>query len=273
MTHRTLPAAGLARRFAGPLLGAGLLLAPLAALAGPIPTGWTAIGNAGSGTPNGVVTAPPVGGPGYQYVTTDGGAIGGGTLGAGFGSETDGSTLTTSTFAAEAGDTLEFYFNYVTSDGSGFADYAWARLIDTLANEIAILFTARTQPAPGNIVPGFGLPPAAATLTPASIGIQAGTTWSELGGSSGGCFSSGCGHSGWIQSVYTIGAAGSYQLQFGVTNWSDQAFDSGMAIAGTTIEGVPIDDNPVPVPAPAALGLFGMGLAGLMVARRRRPAA
>ena len=104
----------------GTLLAATIALAPFAsASAGPIPTGWTSVGNAGSGTPNGVVTAPPVGGPGYQYVSTDNG-------GAGFGNETDGSTLTTSVFAAAAGDSLEFYFNYVTSDGSGFADYAWS---------------------------------------------------------------------------------------------------------------------------------------------------
>ena len=262
---------GFGGSLAGTLVAAGLLLAPLAAAAGPIPPNWTAVGTAGTGTANGVVTAPPLGGPEYQYVTTDGGVTGGGTLGAGFGSETNGSTLTTNVFAAAAGDALEFYFNYVTSDGSGFADYGWARLLGGLGNEIAILFTARTQPAPGNIVPGFGLPPAAATLTPASVGIQAGTTWDELGGSSGGCFNSGCGHSGWIQSAYTITTAGNYQLQFGVTNWADTAFDSGMAIAGTTIGGAPID--PVPVPAPAALGLFGMGLLGLAVVRRRRKSA
>jgi hypothetical protein len=31
-------------------------------------------------------------------------------------------------FAATAGTALNFYFNYVTSDGAGFADYGWAEL-------------------------------------------------------------------------------------------------------------------------------------------------
>ncbi|WP_207541329.1 NF038132 family protein, partial [Sabulicella rubraurantiaca] len=255
------------------LAGLGFLALPQVAEAAPIPAGYVCAGACGTLGADGVVTAPPIGGSTYQYVTTDGGVNGVGALPGvgGTGSPTDGSTLTTPVFTAQAGDALNFAFNYVTSDGSGFADYAWARLVTDANVEVALLFTARTTQG-GNTVPGFGMPAPAATLTPSSTPINPGaTTWSPLGGNSGSCFispSAGCGNTGWILSSYTIAAAGNYKLQFGVTNWDDRAFDSGMAIAGVTVGGKPID--PVPVPAPASLALLGFGLAGIAAVRRRR---
>jgi hypothetical protein len=175
----------------------------------------------------------------------------------------------TSVFSAAAGDDLNFWFHYVTSDGSGFADYAWAALLTSSLDPVAILFTARTQPS-GTIVPGQDLPGVEATLNPSSVPIiPGGPLWSALGDDSGDCFDDGCGYTGWINSTYDITAAGNYILAFGVSNWSDQAYDSGMAFSGITVAGVPIDNNAVPEPGTWAMMLLGFGAAGFAMRRRK----
>jgi len=230
-------------------------------------------GNCGTLGPDGDVTSSPQGGT-YDYVSTSGGVIGAPNLG--IGSETNGSVFQTDMFAALAGDSLEFYFNFVTSDGtSSFIEYAWARLLNADLTEAALLFTARTNPDGTTTVPGIGLPPILATINPASaLIIDGATNWSPLGGDSGACFGglgAGCGSTGWIQSLYDISAVGNYVLEFGVTNWGDTDFDTGMAYDGITVAGIPIDpDDPVDVPAPTSLALLGLGLAGLGWSRRKK---
>ncbi len=238
------------------------LLAAMVGNASAIPAGWTCVGNCGTLGANGVVTAPP-GSSTYDWVSSNGG-VGLGAADLNLGSETNGSILRSMVFAANAGDALQFNFNYVTSDGAGYADYAWARLMDDSLNPVALLFTARTTPG-GNTVPGFGMPANSATLVPPSTPILGGTVWSPLGGSSGGCWATGCGHTGWIQSNYDILATGHYILEFGVVNWGDSQYDSGLAMNGTTVAGVPIDQ---PVPEPASLVLLGTGLAAVLHRRR-----
>lgn len=244
--------------------------------AATLPSDWSVVGNAGTGSPNGVVTAPSATESGYYYVSTSGAPSDGGSLpgigGQGF--PTNGSTVTTGTFAAAAGETLEFLFNYVTSDGAGFADYGWARLLTETGDQVALLFTARTTPG-GNSVPGFSMPEPEATLSPATVTIvPGGPVWDALGDSSGACYATGCGYTGWVQSTYSIGTAGSYKLQFGVTNWNDQIFHSGMAFAGAKIGNVvitpPVDPSPVPLPASALL--LGAGVGAMGVLRRRQKA-
>ena len=170
---------------------------------------------------------------------------------------------------------LDFYFNYVTSDRSGFADYAWARLLDNNGAQAALLLTARTTPG-GDAVPRFSMPTSQPTVSSAPI-TDGATDWTELANSSGNCFGQGCGSTGWVQSLYTIAVADNYQLQFGVTNWDDALFQSGMAIAGAKVGGVVIypgdGGGPAPVPLPAAGWLMIAGLGGLgAIARRRRKA-
>ena len=230
----------------------------------------TCIGICGTAGADGVVTAPPSGAGSYRWISISGGSSS--FKGLGVGGETNGSLFTTSTFASAAGDPLNFYFNYVTSDGAGFADYAYAQLLSDTDAVIATLFSARTQPAGnGNVVPGFGLPGHLATLTPATTPITAGgPTWSPLGSSSGQCFDDGCGYTGWIGSTYTISDAGLYKLAFGVVNWDDTAFDTGLAIDGITINNVPIDPTGgIPEPTTWAMMILGFGLVGSSPRRRR----
>ncbi|MDF1614073.1 NF038132 family protein [Desulfurivibrio dismutans] len=231
-------------------------------------TGWGGVGSYGSLGANGVVTAPPSGDSQYGWVSTNGGVSG---VGLGLGSETNGSVISSPLFSAETNDLLEFYFNYVTSDGAGYADYGWAKLLDDTGNDYALLFTARTTPG-GDTVPGFGMPALNATLEPASTPIiGGGPSWSPLGGSSGSCFSGGCGYTDWIKASYTITDPGMYALQIGVVNWGDTAYDTGMAFDGATIAGIDIGgDGPAPVPAPATMLLFATGMISLAGARLRR---
>jgi hypothetical protein len=248
-----------------------LLIAATAAIAASSASAQITVGNAGFGTPNGVITAPPAGGATYRYVSTFNGVGGAGQI-AGVGG-TNGSSYTTDAFAAAAGSELTFYFNFVTSDGTGsFPDYAWSALLPSVGAPNYI-FTARTTTS-GNTVPGFGLPGLASILTPSATPIiPGGPVWDKLGGSSGACFGgpgNGCGYTGWIKSTYTIADAGTYRLQFGVSNFGDTSLDTGLAFTGALVDGNPVD--PVPEPATWAMLIAGFGLVGA-AARRRRNAA
>jgi len=240
----------------------------VAAGAGTIPSGYTCAGNCGTDGADGVVPLSPAGSAQYEWISTTKGVTGIGVLPSGsLGSEVDGSTLATPVFAATAGASLNFYVDYVTSDGGGYADYAWAELFSSKGTPEALLFTLRSQ-ASGSIVPGTGMPAPTATLNPSSVPIHGGApAWSPLGTSSDTCYGSGCGYSGWIDSNYTIGTAGSYYLEVGVANWLDRNFDSGLAMDGVKVVG-----GLAGTPEPGTLLLIGTGLGITALVRRRRRA-
>ena len=238
----------------------------LGAFASPL-SAQTCIGNCGTASPNGDVTAPPAYGPNYGYVSTSGGVAGAGQITSAGGS--NGSEYLTMAFSANAGDALNFYFNFITSDGAGFSDYGFAQLLNASLDPVAYLFTARTTTS-GNTSPGFDLPANSATLTPSGTPIIGGAPiWAQLGDSSGGCFDAGCGYTDWINSNYVIETSGVYTLRLGVTNISDDLFDTGMAFAGITIAGVEV---PIPgVPEPSTWLMLILGFGALGAAMRRAP--
>lgn len=193
------------------------------------------IGNCGISGADGVVTLPPSGATSYGWISTDFGLNGIGSLPGYTSGTTNGSILVSDPFFAATGAVVEFYFNYVTSDGSGYVDYAWSKLQGATSDNV--IFTARTKPS-GNIVPGQDLPGVTANLSSSNVAITPGApNWSPLGSSSGTCFSTGCGYTGWVKSTYTVTESGTYTLAFGVVNSQDTLYQSGLAFQGLTLNG------------------------------------
>lgn len=248
-------------------LGAALLAVPASAgtFDGGIPEFWVCSGSCGTSGANGVVPLAPGGGSAYGWISTFGSNAQAALEGVGSGGEdANGSTLRSISFDAAAGQELDFRFNYVTTDGAGYADYAWARLLDQSDNQVAMLFTARTTEA-GNAIPGFELPTPQATLTPFPVAVIEGATeWAALGPDSDECYDVGCGATGWVRAQYSIASAGTYRLEFGVTNWEDQDFDSGLAFDAITVGGASL---PIPEPGQYAMLLAGLAMLGMLKRR------
>lgn len=233
-------------------IAVSLLALAFAAFSGVPAQAATCVGNCGtnnSGIADGDVVPAPGNFGRYDWVSTNLGQQGAAKIDSSYSNNsTTGSELVSDAFYATVGQQISFNFNYVTSDGAGYADYGFAQLINTTTGAVTNLFTARTDPALP-IVPGFNMPPVNATLNPGQVyvkpgsGSAGGPVWSPLGGDSGRCYAAGCGLSGWVQSTYTVQDAGSYQLRFGAANWSDTAYQSGMAFSGLVLDGQVIGDG------------------------------
>ncbi len=274
---------------AASLLG-GTALAADAPLDGQLDN-WTCVGHCGAASADGDVGLSPTGNTRYGYVTTAGSQAlnvspldlqesgGGGSV---F-TQTHGSSYTSAAFFAQQGDTLSASFNYVSTDGKGFDDYAWARVLnaDTQA-VVAWMFTARsTNSNKQSIVPGdleVDFDPDAVILNYAdfefntrNLKTETAVNWGLLGDSNGSCWretAEGCGFTGWLNSRITLAQAGRYQLEVGVVNFGDQAYDSGLAF---DVAGLQAPTSAVP--EVGSFPLFALGAAGLLLSRRRRHVA
>ncbi len=250
-------------------------IAPAQQFNGGIPAGWPVSGTCGALGANGTVTLAPGGGTQYGFVSTAGGVTGVNLPGVGGrGSPTNGSKLPSTGFTASAGDVLSFNFNFVTSDGAGYADYAWAQIARRVHEPSRDSLHRAHGPPPGMIVPGFAMPAPAATLTPSSVPIL------------GGCTSGACALDSVVAAERVVGrtastlvaasptgstratrsaAAGTYFLEFGVIEL-DSTWNSIPALA---FDGLSLNDV-----ADRRRGRSGHGdaRAGDAVPRRNRTA-
>lgn len=205
----------------------------------PLPVGFTCVGGPTSCGLNTAASAsvplPPSTLP-YVFVSTTGGTDGVGQCCSAGG--VNGATLTSPIFQRSAGEILSFAFNYITSDGGQFNDYAHCSLFSSGNLFIGRLITARTA-ASGDTIPGAGLGAISAVTVPSNNPIIPGApTWPPLDSSSGSCFDVGCGTTGWILASYTFTTSGTFYLQCGVTNTIDGGFQSGLALDFTVSNGI-----------------------------------
>jgi hypothetical protein len=212
-----------------------------------VPSGWTNDGYSGV-LPYSMSHLAPQGGSRYGYVATNGA------------SDQNVSWMRSDVFSVNAGDSLQLSFNYLTSDGRKFNDFAEIRLIGPADDEVLTLVNART--IEHGIDVGF-LEGVALDGPPFTAGPSG---WIQLGSDKNTCYGANdsCGATGWWQLDYTFDSAGEFKLEFYVENAKDHLYQSGLAFDDISIS------HDGSVPEPASLALLGIGLIGVAALRRRK---
>jgi PEP-CTERM motif len=254
-------------------------------------TGSPLLGYVSTFHPGGLTDPPYLNPSPLNLLPTDGGFV-----------QTNGSMVQSSPFGMTASDSLVLHFNYVSTDGRNYEDYAWARLVNAGTNKTAAwLFTARSGNKPdndgtsdyinGNVLADqvghddleSGDPDRQLAVNlPIVPGILGSTWWAPLGDSKGQCWDVGtsCGYTGWVASNFQAStvkdfASGTYYLQIGVSNWGDTVYDTALAFDFNGLDGqnflnpTNVFDNAALVPEPQSWLLMALGLAGLPALRRR----
>lgn len=135
------------------------------------------------------------------------------------GQQTNGSTWTSGPFNATAGDQIDVWFNYASTDGKGFDDYAWGLLAGCrqrrpggLALHGTQLQFQHRQHRAGRRGDEEGIDPRDRIVNYDSYKFTSKTVddpidWQPLGGSNGTCWrdnAAGCGFTGWLQSCHAF---------------------------------------------------------------------
>lgn len=183
---------------------------------------WSCVGTCGGSPADGDVGLSPLGNPRYGAVTTAGSRE----LGVSpvrlepDALDTNGSRITSPAFQATAGDRINIFFNFVTTDGSSFADYAWARMTDASDDSlVGWLFTARTRDdelnrtVPGPLVPSAEFDPNVVLTNYSGWTFNPRTPadpveWAPLGTR---CYDQGCGFTGWLESSFEVPRSGDFR--------------------------------------------------------------